>query len=283
MHQPHLTVRFIYYRFYSGDAAPRMVFKIDTPLFCKEVDIQCRARALVGNKFSDVETDPARTHNRYFFSNRFVTSDCVDVADYFFVINAGNLGYAGINAGGNHDVVEARLAQLFCTDARTQLNRDLVFLEHSAVIADRFVELFLARHLLGQIELPTNFISTIKQGYLMTPLGRHRGVGEPRRPRTNNRNLLYRRGRRPIQHGFVAGPGIDQTGRRFHRKRVIETRLVAGDTRIDFVLSALGRFFHQLGIGQHRPRHRYQIGISISQYGLGDVGHVDAIGRNHRH
>ena len=139
------------------------------------------------------------------------------------------------------------------------------------------MELFLTRYLLGQVELPTDLIGRIKQGDRMPALGSHRGVGQPGRACAHYRNILGLRRRTPLDHGLVTGARVHEARRRLHREGVIQTRLIAGDTGIDLVLATLRRLFHQLGVGQHGSRHGYQIGVAIDQYGLGDIGHIDAV------
>ena len=49
------------------------------------------------------------------------------------------------------------------------------------------------------------------------------------------------------------------------------------------ILAAVARLVHQLGVGQHRPRHRDQVGIAAGEHVLGDLRHVDAVAGDHRH
>jgi hypothetical protein len=64
---------------------------------------------------------------------------------------------------------------------------------------------------------------------------------------------------------------------------VIETGLITGDAGIDFMRASLGGLHDDLGIGQERPRHRYQIAGALCEQCFGDVGRIDAVRHDHRH
>ena len=64
---------------------------------------------------------------------------------------------------------------------------------------------------------------------------------------------------------------------------MVQTGLVAGDAGIDLVLAPLQRLLHQIGISQHRPRHADQISVPTLQHLFSHIGHVDAVGSDHRH
>ena len=81
----------------------------------------------------------------------------------------------------------------------------------------------------------------------------------------------------------MAGLGVDQAGCQLAGEGVIQAGLVAGDAGVDLILAALERLIHQIGIGQHRPRHRHQIGMAGGQHGFCHIGHVDAVRCDHRH
>ena len=236
----------------------------------------------MGDELSHVKADTARTHYCDLLAHRLIAFDRVDITHHLLVVDAGNIRDPGIDTRRHHNMVEASGGKLRSLDALTQFHGNSILLEHRTVVTQRLVELFLARHLLGQVELPTDFISRIKQCDGVSALGRHRGIGQPGRACTDYGDIFCGRGRAPLDHGLVTGAWIYQTGSGLHGKGVVETGLITSDTGVDFVLSPLCRLFHELGIGQHRSRHRHQISVTIDQHRLGNIGHVDAIGGDDR-
>ena len=64
---------------------------------------------------------------------------------------------------------------------------------------------------------------------------------------------------------------------------MVEAGLVTGNASVDFILAALDRLAHEGAVGEHRPRHRHQIGIAARQNLLRDIRHVDPVGGDHRY
>ena len=85
-------------------------------------------------------------------------------------------------------------------------------------------------------------------------------------------------GRGRVELDLAAGLRIDQAGRHPPGEDQIEARLVAGDAHVDLVGAALARLVGELGVGQHRPRHRHEIGVAARQDRFGHLGRVDAVG-----
>ena len=139
-----------------------MVLEVHAPLLGEQIDIQSGASALVGNELSHVKANPAGTHHSDFFSDRLVTFDRVDVAHHFLVINTGNIGHTRVNARRDHHMIEPGCSKLCRINALTEFDGHGVLLEHRAVVTQGLVKLFLARHLLGQIELPAHLIGRIE-------------------------------------------------------------------------------------------------------------------------
>ena len=80
----------------------------------------------------------------------------------------------------------------------------------------------------------------------------------------------------------MAGARIDQAGRDFAREGVIQTRLVTANAGVDFVGAAFARFDHELRIGEERTRHRDHVAGAVGEQLLGQLGRIDAIGRDQR-
>ena len=116
----------------------------------------------------------------------------------------------------------------------------------------------------------------------MTSLRCDRGVRHARRTRTNDSHRLRRCRRFIAQHSLVTCSRINQTRRRLHAKRVIETRLITGNARINLIATAGGCFVHKLAVSQHGASHRHQVSIASLQNLLSDFWHVDAVGSDQR-
>ncbi|CAI8376709.1 MAG: Uncharacterised protein [Halieaceae bacterium] len=116
----------------------------------------------------------------------------------------------------------------------------------------------------------------------MTSLRCDCGISQPCRTRTNDSNRLRRRRRFIAQHSLVTCSRINQTRRRLHAKRVIETRLITGNARINLIATAGGCFVHKLAVSQHGASHRHQVSIASLQNLLSDFWHVDAVGSDQR-
>src|SRR5690606_12762942 len=97
------------------------------------------------------------------------------------------------------------------------------------------MELLLARHALGDIELPADLAGRFKQRHLMTTLGSDTGSRQTSRSCANHSDFLRRHLWEVIQFGFMTGPRVDQAAGELAAERVTQTGLVAADTGIDFV------------------------------------------------
>src|SRR5690606_26039905 len=95
------------------------------------------------------------------------------------------------------------------------------------------MELLLARHALGDIELPADLAGRFEQSHLMTTLGSDTGSRQTSRSCANHSDFLRRHHGDVIQFGFMTGPRVDQAAGELAAKRVIQTGLVAADTGID--------------------------------------------------
>ena len=66
------------------------------------------------------------------------------------------------------------------------------------------------------------------------------------------------------------------------RESVVQAGLIAGDAGVDLIGRINRRLGHPVGIGQQRPRHRYQLNVCLGEDLFGGLGHVDPVGRGHR-
>ena len=198
-----------------------MILKIHAPLFGEQVDIQCGARAFVGNQLGDVKANTARAHDCHLLANRLVALNGIDIAHHLLVVHSGNIRHTWIDAGGHHNMIKIGSLQLRRIDPLTQLHSDRVFLQHRPVITQRLVELLFAGHLFCQIKLTANLLCGVKQRHRVAALCRYRGVSQPGRTGTHHSNIFDRRRRTPLDQGLVTGAWVDQARRGLHRKRVV--------------------------------------------------------------
>ena len=199
------------------------------------------------------------------------------------MIDAGNVRRARLDTGGDQHLVEALGRQAVRIDALPEADVHAQHRKPATVIAQGLVELFLAGNAAGQVELAADVVGGFKQGDLVPALGRDGGVAEAGGAGAHHRDPLGGARGVVFQLSLVAGARIDQAADQLAGEGVVEAGLVAGDAGVDLVLAALTRLGHQVRVGQHRPRHRDEVGVAARQHFFGDGGHVDAVGGDHRH
>src|SRR5438034_111485 len=82
----------------------------------------------------------------------------------------------------------------------------------AAVIAQRLVELLLARHVAGEIELAADPPLRLVERHGVPALGRGDGAGEARRSGTDDGDALGPSGRGGVELDLATGFRIDQAG-----------------------------------------------------------------------
>ena len=253
LHQKNLAIGAGDFRFDAGHTAARMIVEIDAPFFGEDGFIQRAGRAVMRDGVGHIEADAACAHNGDPFADRLIAFQHIDIADRFFMGDALNIGHAGADAGGHNHML--KIAQHIGFGAGVQLQLNAQLLNHFAVIAQRLVKLFLARHQLGEVELPANLVGGIKQRHLMAALGGDGGIGQTGRTGANHRDGLRRLRRLICQQGFMTGARIDQTACRLAAKCMVEAGLIAGDAGVNLIGAVFGGFGHKLAVGQHGARH----------------------------
>ena len=92
---------------------------------------------------------------------------------------------------------------------------------------------------------------------------------------------LHRRGRGVVDElRLVSGLWIDEARCDARLEGMVEARLVARDARVDALRRAGGRLGQQEWIGEEWACHRDEVGRSAVEDGLGNLGSVDAVGRD---
>ncbi len=199
------------------------------------------------------------------------------------MIDPRQIRHARANARRHDHLVMAGSRQRIGINAGVQMQGDAQFFDHARKVAQGFGKLLLARHPLGQIELPADFAAGFIDGHAVAALRGFGGKGQPCRASAHHRQIAHNARRLRHHQRFMAGARIDQTRCQPARERVIQAGLVAGDAGVDLVFAAFKGLVDQIGISQHRPRHRHEIGMARRQHSFGDLRHVDAIGCDHRH
>ena len=198
------------------------------------------------------------------------------------MVGAGEADLARADARGQHDVVEAARGQAGGIHPLAQAQVHAGQRQLAAEVAQGFVELFLARDLLGQVELAADFGRRIKQRHLVATARGHAGAGQAGRAGTDHGHAPGRGGGRVVELGFGAGARIDQAAGLLADEDVVQAGLVAGDAGVDLVAAAFAGLAGPGRVGQQRPRHGHHVGLAAGEDGLGFVGHVDAVGGDQR-
>ena len=231
-------------------------------------------------ELAHVEADPAGTHDGHLGAGHHTPLQYIQVAHHLGVVVAGEIHLSRGHAGGDHHVVKA--GQGGGIDTRLQFEIHAGVGDAVAEVAQGFVELFLARDLLGHVELAADLTGGIEQGDLVAALGRHGGAGQARRTRADHGDGFRRRDRRVVEFGFRACARIDQAARLAVLEHVVQTGLVAGDAGVDGVGTVGAGLGHPVRVSQQRARHRDHVGGAGGQDGFGHVRHVDAVGGHQR-
>src|SRR5690606_38037825 len=151
LQQIHLARRRFRLRGHTRDAAPRLQLRVDAPLLPEQRRIGARALPLVADELRYVETDPTGTDHRHLPAYRLALQDGVQITDDLRMIHTRNRRHPRHDAGSQNHFIE--ISQILCSNPRIQFQLDTRGLDPLAEIPQRLVELLLARHQLGHVEL----------------------------------------------------------------------------------------------------------------------------------
>ena len=116
---------------------------------------------------------------------------------------------------------------------------DLINFQHPRVVSERFIKLFFSRNLFGQIKLTADLTACIIKSHRMTATGCHGGISQTRRASTHNGDFFRRASEYVVEKRLVTGSGIHQTADLLAFEAMIKTGLVAGNTGINLIFTAL--------------------------------------------
>ena len=128
--------------------------------------------------FGHVETDASRPDQRHLAAHGALVAQHIQVPHHLGMVDAVKLRAARFDTGGDDDLVEGHLAKHRGVDAAIQSQVDRVHLDHSTVIAQGLVELFLAWNASGKVELAADIITRLIQRDRVPPTRRHGGIGQ---------------------------------------------------------------------------------------------------------
>ena len=97
-------------------------------------------------------------------------------------------GRRGVTPVASTTCVEAGRSQFLGADARVELELDAGELDLAAEEAQRLVELFLARYLLGDVELAADLAGGVEQRHVEAALGRGGGKAQAGRAGADHRD-----------------------------------------------------------------------------------------------
>ena len=255
---------------------------VHAPLGIEPGLVKTRAQALVRQVFRHIEANATRTDQRHGLAHRFLVTQHVEVAQHLGVADALDLWHARCNAGGQHHLLKPGADQGSCIDPFVQLQSHTGALNLLSKVTQRFLELFLARHLLGDIELPANLAGGIEQGHRKAAARGRGGKGKPGRASADHRNAFLG-GRRRLDHQrLIAGPRIHQATGDLAAKSVVQTGLVAADAGVDLVRLAGRGLVDKVRVGEKRACHRDHVGHALGQHLLCHFRRVDAVGGHQR-
>jgi len=251
---------------------------VDTPFVPERIAIETGGLALVSDELGHIEANTAGPDHRHFLPNRLALQDGIQVADHFRMLDTRNRRSTRHDTGGQDDLVETTLDQIVSRYAGIQAQIDTGRLQLLLEVAQGLVELFLARHALGHVELTADLGGRIEQGHAVAALGRHRCRRQARRASTHHGDFLHLSGRDVVQFGLVAGTRIDQAAGQLATEGVIQAGLVATDAGVDLVGTTGRCLVDEFRVSQERTRHRNHVGITGRQHFLGHIGGIDAVG-----
>ena len=101
----------------------------------------------------DIETDAARADDRDASPHGACAGERIDVAHHHRMVLSGDARVARRDAGREHDILEALGAQQLGRRGDAEPQRHTGLAQALAEVAQRLVELLLARDALGEVEL----------------------------------------------------------------------------------------------------------------------------------
>ncbi len=239
---------------------------------------EVRRLAILHEVLGHIEADAARADDGDARPRRLPSREQIGIADDLRVIEPGDVGHARHDAAGEDDLVEALEVGRGGLRAKTQLHARL--LHPHPEVAEHLVELLLARHALGEVDLTAQLRRGFEERDAVAAFG---GVGREahaRRAAAHDDDPLGRVRLREIQLQLIGRAGVHEAGGALLFEDVIEAGLVAADAGVDVIRPVLGGLLHEVGVGEQRPRHAHHVRIAIGEDGFRHFRRVDAVRRD---
>ena len=235
----------------------------------------------MGEEDAHVDADATGADHRDAPARHDRAAEHVGVRRHARVVDAGDLRHPGHDAGRDDDLVEADevVGRGECAEAYV----DAEHLEAAGEVAQRLGELLLAGHRHREAELAAERGRLLEEGHREAALRGAGRRGEAGRARADDGDGLLAQGRHQDELGLVAGAWVDQAGGALVGEDVVEAGLVAGDAGVDLVGALVHRLGDERRVGQQRPRHRHEVGLTGGEDVLGELGGVDPVGGADRH
>ena len=139
--------------------------------------VLARAGAFVQQVFRRVKANAAGTNQGHCVAHRAFVAQHVQVTHHLGVVDAFNGWGARCHTRGQHHLGELAVNEVLRADSGVEFQVDTGQGYLLAKVAQGLVKLFLARHLFGNVELPTNLGRGIKQRHLKATLRGGGGKG----------------------------------------------------------------------------------------------------------
>ena len=139
-------------------------------------------------KLGHVKADAARADDGHLLPHRFAMAQHVDIAQHLGMALPLDLRVARGHAGGHDHLVKPE--QLLRLHPLPQMQGHARDLHPPFEVAQHFMKLFFARHLLGHVELAAQLSGGVKQMHLMPALGQHGGSRQARRASAHHGDTL---------------------------------------------------------------------------------------------
>ena len=230
----------------------RAVVRVDAPLAEVRRRVLARLVAAVGQELRDVEADAAGADDRDPLADRRAVAQHVEVADDARVVDAGDLGDARGDAGGDDDLVEAP-REVLGGDAGVQPDVHAVPRRAACGSSAASRRTPPCPGPAGDVELAADLARGVEQRDLVAALGgaRRRRRARPGPAPTTATRLRSRVGDED-QLGLVAGARVDQAGGDLAAEGVVEAGLVAADAGVDRLGAAVRGLGDEVGVGEER-------------------------------
>src|SRR3990167_37956 len=255
LQQEHLACRRMGLCLYASNTAASLQLGIDAPLLPERFTAEAGGFALVSDELGNVKTNAACANHGNRLANRLALQNSVQVVDDLRTLDTWNLRRARSDTGRQDDLIKTASNQIIDIDTGVQTQINPCGFQLALEVTQGFKELFLARHLLGHVELSADLAGRIEQGHAVATLGRYSGRRQACWAGTHHRDFLHLGGGDVVQLSLMAGTRVDQAAGQLAAKGVVQAGLVTADAGVDFIRTAFSRLIDELRVSEERTGH----------------------------